>query len=81
MQATNYSYARNNLKTLINRVCDDYEPCIITSKENKNAVLISLEEFNAMKETLYLSRNPINHDRILEGIKQIESGISKVVDI
>lgn len=81
MQATNYSYARNNLKTLINHVCDDYEPLIITNKDNRNVVLMSLEEFNSQQETFYLSKSSINNERILNGIKQIEKGLCRKLDI
>jgi prevent-host-death family protein len=46
MQAVNYSHARNNLKTLIDEVCDNDEQVIITTKNNKSAVLVSLDEYN-----------------------------------
>lgn len=74
MQATNYSYARNNLKTLINKVCDDYEPLIITNKDNKNAVLISLEEYNALQEATFISSNKKDSEEILERMNDIKKG-------
>ncbi len=46
MQAVNYSHARNNLKTLIDEVCDNDEQVIITTKNNKSVVLVSLDEYN-----------------------------------
>ena len=46
MQAVNYSHARNNLKSLIEEVCDEDEQIIITTKNNKSAMLISLDEYN-----------------------------------
>ena len=51
MQAVFYSQARNNLRSLIDKVCDDFDEYIITTKDNKSAVLISYEEYSAMKET------------------------------
>ncbi|MEK7431763.1 MAG: type II toxin-antitoxin system prevent-host-death family antitoxin [Cyanobacteriota bacterium] len=74
MQATNYSYARNNLKTLINKVCDDYEPLIITNKDNKNVVLISLEEYNALQEATFISSNKKDSEEILERMNDIKKG-------
>ena len=44
MQAVNYTNARNNLKTLIDEACDNNEEIIITTKNNKSVVLISLDE-------------------------------------
>ncbi len=46
MQAVNYSHARNNLKSLIDEVCENDEEIIITTKNNKSAVLISLDRYN-----------------------------------
>jgi antitoxin YefM len=39
----------------INRVCDDFDEYIISTKDKKTAVLISYDEYVSMKETLYLS--------------------------
>ncbi len=46
MQAVNYSHARNNLKSLIDDVCDNDDEVIITTKNDKSVVLISLDEYN-----------------------------------
>jgi len=46
MQAVNYTTARNNLKTLIDGVCDNHEEVIITTKNDKSVVMMSLDEYN-----------------------------------
>lgn len=46
MQAVNYTTARNNLKSLIDAVCDNDEEVIITTKNDKSAVLVSLDAYN-----------------------------------
>jgi len=46
MQAVNYTSARNNLKSLIDDVCDNNEEVIITTKNDKSVVMISLDEYN-----------------------------------
>ncbi len=73
MQPIVYSKARNNLKKLINEACDDQEEFVITTKNNKNAVLMSLEEYSAIKETLYLLTSKTNRKRLYEAIDQIEN--------
>ncbi len=73
MQAVFYSQARNNLRTLINKVCSDFDEFIITTKDNKAAVLISYDEYSAMKETLYLLSSKSNRDRLLESVEQIDN--------
>ena len=72
MQAVFYSKARNNLRDLINKVCDDYDEYIITTKDEKTAVLMSYEEYSAMKETVYLLSSKNNRDRLNKAVEQIE---------
>ena len=81
MQAVFYSQARNNLRTLINKVCDDFDEYIITTKDNKSAVLISYDEYSAMKETMYLLSSKNNRDRLLDGVDQIEKSTFRKVEI
>ena len=72
MQAVLYTEARNNFKTLIGKVCDDYDEFIISTKDNKTAVLISYEEYSAMKETMYLLSSKANRDRLNDAVEQID---------
>ena len=72
MQAILYSQARNNLKAIIGKVCDDFDEYIISTKDNKTAVLISYEEYSAMKETMYLLSSKTNRDRLNEAVDQID---------
>jgi len=81
MQAVFYSQARNNLRSLIDKVCDDFDEYIITTKDNKSAVLISYEEYSAMKETMYLLSSKNNRDRLLEAVDQIEKTNFKTVEL
>ena len=73
MQAVFYSQARNNLRDIINKVCDDFDEYIITTKDEKSAVLISYEEYSAMKETMYLLSSKTNRDRLNDAVDQIEN--------
>ncbi|MEA3491732.1 MAG: type II toxin-antitoxin system prevent-host-death family antitoxin [Campylobacterota bacterium] len=73
MQAVFYSQARNNLRDIINKVCDDFDEYIITTKDKKSAVLISYDEYSAIKETMYLLSSKNNRDRLSEAIEQIEN--------
>ncbi len=73
MQAILYSQARNNLRQIINQVCDDYDEVIITTKDNKSAILISYEEYRSMKETMYLLSSKNNRERLLDSIEEIDN--------
>ena len=74
MLAVNYSTIRNNLKDYCDKVTDDYETVIVTRKNEKNVVLISLEEYNNMMENLYIMSNRKNYERLMESKGQIEKG-------
>ncbi len=73
MQPLLYSQARNNLREIINKVCDDFDEYIVTTKDNKSAVILSYEEYSAMKETMYLLSSKKNRDRLNEAVEQIEN--------
>jgi antitoxin YefM len=83
MQTIQYSKARNNLRELINNVCNNYDEIIINTKDNKSAVLISFEEYQAMKETLYLMASKENKKRLDKSIEEIENAkfITKDIDL
>lgn len=66
MQAVNYTTARNNLKSLIDEVCDKEEEVIITTKNDKSAVLLSLDEYNR-------THAQIKRD-VQKALKQVEAG-------
>jgi len=72
MQAVFYSQARNNLRNLIDKVCNDFDEYIITTKDNKQAVLLSYDEYSSMKETMYLLSSKNNRDRLLDAVDQID---------
>ena len=83
MEAILYSEARNNLRSIINKVCDNFEEFIITTKEKQSVILISKEHYNSMQETLYLLSSKNNRDRLLDAVDEIEnvSFIKKELDI
>ena len=52
MLAVNYSTIRDNLKTYCDKVTDEQETVIVTRKGEKNVVLISLDEWNALQKSV-----------------------------
>ena len=74
MDAISYSSARKNFVQTMEKVCDDHSPVIITRKNSRAVVLMSLEDFNAIQETAYLLRIPANAERLRQSIKQEEEG-------
>lgn len=74
MDAKSYSAVRKDLANVMERVCNDHEPLIITRKNANPVVMMSLEDYNAIQETAYLLRSPANAARLRESIKQAEAG-------
>jgi antitoxin YefM len=74
MQAVNYNELQTNLKLIIDSVCINHEPVIVTRKNNKNFVLLSHEDYSAIEETAYLLKNPTNAKRLRESVKSFYEG-------
>ena len=71
MLAVNYSTIRNNLKDYCDKATDEYKTVIVTRKDEKNVVIISLEKYNEMVRT---AKNAEFIDKIDRSVEQIRSG-------
>ncbi len=74
MIAANYTEFRTNLKSYLDRVEEDNEILIIKRGRGSGAVMISLDEYNSIMETVHLLSSKANADRLYESIKQIKEG-------
>ena len=82
MIAVNYSTLRNNLKQYCDLTTDDMETVVVTRKNEKNIVMLSLEAYNNLMENLFIVSNRQNYQHILEGVRQLEAGCThQVTDI
>jgi len=72
---TTFTNAGKNLKTLIHQVCKDSEPAVIVSNRiDEQAVLISLEDYQAMKKRASLLSSPTNRAHLEKSLKESQSG-------
>jgi len=69
-----YSDVRANLAKTMDRVCDDHSPVVVTRKNSRSVVMLSLRDFEALEETAFLLRSPENARRLLESVAELESG-------
>ena len=74
MLAVNYSTIRNNLKDYCDRATDDEETVIVTRKNEKNVVIMSLDQYNAIMKAV---RNAEYLAKIDQGIAQLEAGLGQ----
>ncbi|MDR0930118.1 MAG: type II toxin-antitoxin system Phd/YefM family antitoxin [Oscillospiraceae bacterium] len=78
MLAVNYSTIRNRLKDYCDRVSDDHETVIVTRKEEKNVVLMSLDDYNALMKA---ARNAAYLDKVDRAMAQLKRGEGKVHEL
>ncbi len=79
MLAVNYSTIRENLKTYCDRVTDNNETVIVTRKGEKNVVIISLEEWNALQKA---ARNAEYLGKLDRSVSDINAGrvVTKTIE-
>ena len=74
MPVKSYTEARANLAKLMDEVCDSRAPLIITRQKARAVVLMSLEEYEGMEETMHLLRSPANAKRLRRSIAELNAG-------
>ena len=74
MQVFTYSDARAKLKELMDRVVDDMTQIVITRQKAESVVMLSLEDWNAISETMHLLSSPKNAERLHASIRQLDEG-------
>ena len=81
LNALTYTQVRSNFSETMNRVCEDHVPIIITRQNQSPVVMISLEDYLAIEETLHLLKSPKNAARLAKGIVEIEKGMLQKKDL
>ncbi|WP_341756729.1 MULTISPECIES: type II toxin-antitoxin system Phd/YefM family antitoxin [unclassified Candidatus Tisiphia] len=74
MEAISYTKARSEFSSLMNKVCDDHSPIIITRQKQQSVVVISLDDYNSLEETVYLLKSPKNVERLNRAINDFKEG-------
>jgi len=70
MKTLTVKEAQINLDKLIARIVDDVEPTIVSTESGQSVVMLSLDEFNAWQETLYLLSTPANAEHLRNSIAE-----------
>ena len=74
MKVVNFSDARNRLKSVLDQVANDRDYTIISRRDADDAVVMSLDQFNSLMETVHLLKSPANAVHLAKSIKQYQSG-------
>jgi antitoxin YefM len=73
MKVVNFSDARNRLKSVLDQVANDRDYTIISRRDADDAVVMSLDQFNSLMETVHLLKSPANTVHLAKSIKQYQS--------
>jgi antitoxin YefM len=74
METLSYTYVRNHLAEVTDKVCNDHNPILVTRQGAPPVVVLSWEDYRSMEETAYLMRSPANASRLLDSIAAARRG-------
>jgi len=77
MRIISFTQARNSLKTVLDSVVNDADCTVITRRNADNAVVMSMDYYNSLMETVHLLKSPANAAHLAQSIEQYKTGNSK----
>ncbi len=81
MDVISYSDTRARLREVMDRVVADHSPVVVTRQKAESVVMVSLSDWNAMEETLHLLSTKANQTRLLDAVRQLDSGAGEARDL
>ena len=81
MKTMTYTESRSRYAEVLDAVVNDREEIVITRAGHEPAVMVSLDDYESLKETAYLLRSPVNARRLLASIDELESGKGTVREL
>lgn len=74
MRIVNFSEARNSLKDVIDQVVADADVTVISRRDAPDAVVMSLDHYSSLIETVHLLSAPANAAHLARSISQLRAG-------
>lgn len=74
MRIVSFTEARNSLKAVLDSVVNDADTAVITRRDSEDAVVMSLDYYNSLMETVHLLRSPANAEHLNRSIEQFKAG-------
>ena len=81
MNIVSFTEARNNLKSVLDQVVNDADCTVITRRDSEDAVVMSLDYYNSLMETVHLLKSPVNAAHLSRSIEQYRQGKSKTREL
>ncbi|HMI35391.1 MAG TPA: type II toxin-antitoxin system prevent-host-death family antitoxin [Propionibacteriaceae bacterium] len=73
MKTMSYTESRARYAEVLDAVVSDHEEVVITRAGHEPVVIVSLEDFESLRETAYLMRSPANARRLLDAMERLEA--------
>lgn len=74
MKTMSYTESRARYAEVLDGVINDREEVVITRAGHDPVVIVSLDDYESLRETAYLMRSPRNARRLLDAMERLESG-------
>jgi len=81
MKTLSYTESRAHYAEVLDSVVNDREEVVITRAGHESVVIVSLADFESLRETAYLLRSPANARRLLDAMERLESGSGEAHDL
>jgi len=81
MEVLNYTDLRKNLASHLDHVANEHELLIISRGEGKHVVLLSLDDYNALQETVHLLGSGTNASRLKQAMEEMDKGAYEKHDL
>lgn len=79
MKTMTYSYSRANYAKVLDDVVNDREETVVTRAGHDPVVIVSLADYESLRETAYLLRSPENARRLLGAVEELnrDAGVAR----
>ena len=74
MKTMSYTESRARYAEVLDSVTNDREEVVITRAGHEPVVIVSLADFESLRETAYLMRSPANARRLMDAMERLEAG-------
>ena len=81
MKTMSYTESRAHYAEVLDSVTNDREEVVITRAGHEPVVIVSLEDYESLRETAYLMRSPANARRLLDAMERQEAGRGEAHDL
>ena len=74
MKTMSYTESRARYAEVLDGVVNDRDEVVITRAGHESVVMLSLDDYESLRETAYVMRSPANTRRLLDSMERLEAG-------